>query len=217
MTEQIAASGEKSARVWSGIDVQTHVLAANGLDDIVWGSSEELSDDGELVDVVLSGEQRLALEHLSEDASRTPNVHLDVVLLPREHNLGRAVVTGRDVTRHLGVLYTGQAEIADFQIAVLVDEDVAGLEVTVDNTGRVDVFQATLCESARVLRVQRAACATYEDLVKEVLDKLLLERPGGEQAVQICAEQLGDEVAGRVSRNARAMGGGRPTCPRGER
>jgi hypothetical protein len=57
------------------------------------------------------------------------------------------------------------------------------------------------------MSVERAACATYEDLVEEVLDKLLLERPGGEQAVQICAEQLGDEVAGRVSRIARAKGG----------
>jgi hypothetical protein len=139
-----------------GMDVQTHVLTADGLDNIVWRSSEELGDDGELVDVVLSGEQRLALEHLRENASCTPNVHLDVVLLPREHNLGRAVVTGRNVTRHLGVLYTGQAEIADLQIAVLVDEDVAGLEVTVNNTGRVDVFQATLCGSARVLNVQHA-------------------------------------------------------------
>jgi hypothetical protein len=128
-------------------EVQTHVLTANGLDNIIWGSSEELGNDGELVHVVFSGEQRLALEHLSENASCTPDVHLDVVLLPREHNLGRTVVTGRDVTRHLGVLYTGQAEIADFQIAVLVDEDVAGLEVTVNNTGGVDVFQATLCES----------------------------------------------------------------------
>jgi hypothetical protein len=55
--------------------------------------------------------------------------------------------------------------------------------------------------------VECAACATYEDLVKEVLDELLLERPGGEQAMQVCAEQLGDEVAGRVSRIARATGG----------
>jgi hypothetical protein len=57
------------------------------------------------------------------------------------------------------------------------------------------------------MSVGYAACATYEDLVEEVLDKLLLERPGGEQAVQVCAEQLGDEVAIRVSRIVRAKGG----------
>jgi hypothetical protein len=37
-------------------EVQTHVLAANGLDNIIWGCSEELGNDGELVHVVFSGE-----------------------------------------------------------------------------------------------------------------------------------------------------------------
>lgn len=30
---------------------KAHVLAADGLDDILWRGSEELGDDGELVDV----------------------------------------------------------------------------------------------------------------------------------------------------------------------
>lgn len=64
--------------------------------------------------------------------------------LPREHDLGRAVVPRRNVTRHLGVLDARQAEVADLEIAILVDEDVAGLQVSVDDTGRVDVFQAAL-------------------------------------------------------------------------
>lgn len=41
--------------------------------------------------------------------------------------------------------------------------------------------------------------ATYQDLVKEVLDELLLERPGSEQAVKIRSEQLGYEVTAQVS------------------
>jgi hypothetical protein len=39
--------------------------------------------------------------------------------------------------------------------------------------------------------------ATYQNLVKEVLDELLLQRPGGEQAVKIGSEELGDEVTER--------------------
>ena len=92
------------------------------------GVPRELGDDGELVHVVLAGEERLALEHLSEDAARTPDINLDVVLLPCEHDLRRSVVSGRDVTRHLRVLYTGETEVANLEIAVLVDEDVAGLQ-----------------------------------------------------------------------------------------
>jgi hypothetical protein len=46
-------------------------------------------------------------------------------------------------------LYTGKTEVTDLQIAVLIYEDVAGLQVTVDNTSRVDVFQTTLRKSAK--------------------------------------------------------------------
>ena len=37
---------------------------------------------------------------------------------------------------------------------------------------------------------------TYKNLVKEVLDELLLQRPGCKEAVEIGSEQLGDEVTG---------------------
>lgn len=101
--------------------------------------------------MVLAGEERLALEHLSEDAACTPDINLDVVLLPCEHDLRRSVVSGRDVTRHLRVLYTGETEVANLEIAVLVDEDVAGLQVAVHDTSGVDVFQTTLFRSAHFL------------------------------------------------------------------
>jgi hypothetical protein len=142
--------------------------------------------------MVLSWEQRLALEHFSKDAACTPDVDLDIVFLPCKHDLRGAVVAGGNVTGHLRVLYTGQAEIADLQITVLVHEDVAGLQVAVDDTSGVNIFQSTLSTL-----VGHSACcifATYQNLVKEVLDELLLQRPGGEQTVEIGSEELGDEV-----------------------
>lgn len=147
--------------------------------------------------MVLSGEEGLALEHLSENTSRTPDVNLDVVFLPCEHNLGSSVISGGDVSRHLGVLYTGETEIADFEIAVLIHEDVAGLQVTMYDTSGVDVFQSTLSESAVVLELGNFA--THQNLVEKVLDELLLQRSGGEQAMEIGSEELGDEVTGGVS------------------
>lgn len=36
---------------------------------------------------------------------------------------------------------------------------------------------------------------TYEDLVEEVLDELLLQWARGQEAVEICPEELSDEVA----------------------
>lgn len=94
--------------------------------------------------MVLAGEERLALEHLGKDAAGTPNVHLDVVFLPCEHDFGGAVVSRGDVAGHLGVLDSGQAKVANLEIAVFVDENVAGLEITVDDAGRVHIFEAAL-------------------------------------------------------------------------
>lgn len=41
--------------------------------------------------------------------------------------------------------------------------------------------------------------ATHQNLVQEVLDKLLLQRSGGKQTMEIGSEELGDEVTGRIS------------------
>lgn len=103
--------------------------------------------------MVLSWEQRLALEHLGKDAACTPDVDLNVVFLPCKHDLRGAVVAGGNVAGHLRVLYTGQAEIADLQITVLVHEDVAGLQVAVDDTSGVNIFQSTL-----FILVEHPAC-----------------------------------------------------------
>jgi hypothetical protein len=156
-------------RVWG-------VLAGDGLDDIVGRGAEELGDDRELVDVVLPWEERLALEHLGEDASGGPDVDRNVILLPGQHDLGGAVVARRDVAGHLGVLDTGETKVADLEVAVLVDENVGGFKVAVDDAGRVNVLEAA------------------ENLVQEVLDELLLQWPRGEEAVEVSAEELGDKV-----------------------
>lgn len=72
---------------------ETHILASNSVDNIVRRRAKQFSDDGELVHVVLAREQGLALQHLGKDASSTPDIDLDIVLLPCEHDLGGAVVS----------------------------------------------------------------------------------------------------------------------------
>jgi len=124
--------------------VRTYIFASNSVDHVIWGRSQKLRDDGELVDMVFSREQRLALEHLGEDAAGAPDIHLDVVLLPGKHNLGGAIVSSRDVARHLRILNARQTEVADLQIAVLVHQNVARLQISMDHPGRVDVLQTAL-------------------------------------------------------------------------
>lgn len=144
MDQQISASGMFSSEERQG--EQTHVLAADGLNHIIWGCTQQLRNDRKLVDMVLSREERLSLQHLGEDAACAPNVDLHVILLPGEHDLGGTVISRGNVTSHLRVLNTSQTEIADLQVAVFINKNVAGLQVSVDHTGGVDIFQSTLEE-----------------------------------------------------------------------
>lgn len=102
--------------------------------------------------MVLSGEQGLALEHFGEDAACAPDIDFHVVLLPGEHDLRCSVVARRNVSSHLRILYTGQTKITNLKIAVLINEDVARLQVSVHDSGGVDVFQTTLAKSAKASR-----------------------------------------------------------------
>lgn len=171
-----------------GLDETERVFGADGLDYLIWWCAEELSDDGKLVDVVLAWEEGLAFEHLGKDASCTPDVDGNVVLLPGEHDFGSTVVSCADVSSHLRVLDTSETEIANLEIAILVDENVAWFQVTVDDTCRVDVLETT------------------EDLIQEVLDELLFERSAGEKTVKIGTKELSDKVAvGRTNEQSAEM------------
>lgn len=144
-------SAREKRRLDLGLSM-THVLAADCLNDIVRGRAEQFCNDGKLVDMILAGEEGLALEHFGENAAGAPNVHLDIIFLPREHYLRRPVVSRGNIAGHLRVLNPGKAKVADLQIAVLVDEDIAGLEIAMDDAGRVDIFQSALQRYDQPLR-----------------------------------------------------------------
>lgn len=118
----------------------SHVLTADGLDHIIRWGTEKFCDDGKLVDMVLPWKQRFPFKHLRKNAPCTPDIHFHIIFLPREHDFGSAVISCRHVACHLRVLNTGQTEIADFQITVLIYQDIAGFEVAVHYACGVDVF-----------------------------------------------------------------------------
>ena len=72
------------------------------------------------------------------------------VALEREHNLWSTVPSCSDVFRHVPSILLGvdretsrEAEIANLQLAIGIDEQVSRLQVTMEDIGRVDVFQST--------------------------------------------------------------------------
>lgn len=72
------------------------------------------------------------------------------VALEAQHNLGRAVPSSGDVFRHVsGILLwvdreaARETKVANLELAVGIDEQVAGLQVTMQHIGRVNVLEAT--------------------------------------------------------------------------
>ena len=122
----------------------SYIFAANGLNDIIWWCTQKLCDNGELVDVIFAGEQRLPFKHLREYAPRAPYINLHVVFLPCKHDLWGTVVSCRHIARHLRVLNTGETKVTDLQVTILVHKDIAGLQIAVDDSCRVHVFQSSL-------------------------------------------------------------------------
>lgn len=139
-----------SDRLVNGMDWTIHVLAPNRLNDFVGWGPQQFGYDGELVDMIFARKQRFALQHLGKYASGAPDVHLDIILLPCEHDLRRTIVSRRNISRHLRVLDSSQTKVANFQIAIFIHQNIAWLQVPVDHSGRMNIFEAALLSSAPI-------------------------------------------------------------------
>ena len=92
------------------------------------------------MDVVIAGEKRLAVAHLREYATDRPHVDSHLVATGAEKNLGGAVPKRDDLVGVGARRYAeraGEAKVGQFQVALLVDEKVLRLKVTVQDTVRV--------------------------------------------------------------------------------
>mmetsp|Transcript_101244 Transcript_101244/g.226038 ORF Transcript_101244/g.226038 Transcript_101244/m.226038 type:complete len:332 (-) Transcript_101244:178-1173(-) len=126
------------------------------------GSADDHENFLDLVEVVLSGEDGLSADELTEDAPNRPHVDGLRVLGCQEHYLGRAVPPRDDVVGEGGIVLVvsespGKAEVTDLQVAVFVHQDVGRLQVAVHNIATVKVEQSP------------------QDLVGEVLVVLVVE------------------------------------------
>lgn len=177
-------------------------LCAGGSDacqGLLVGSTQEVENLVQLVDVVAALEEGAAAEKLGENAANGPDVNCRCgvsgvsvvanfvalltsfgVALEAQHDLGRTVPTCCDILGHISGVFlrvngetTGQAEVTDLQLTVGIDKQVTGLQVTVQNVGRVDVLE------------------TAEDLVDKGLEVGIGQRlTGADDGRQIAFHQL---------------------------
>lgn len=95
-------------------------------------TSQQLSNHHKLINMVLPRKYWRSKNHFRKYTARTPNIDLFIIPPPSKHNFGSTVVPRRDVSSHLSLLHTSKAKVANFQIAIFVDENVAGFEVAMN-------------------------------------------------------------------------------------
>ncbi len=97
------------------------------------------------------------------------------VVCKAEHNLRCAIPPRRDIFGHepllLGLIKpAGKSKIANFELAIRVDEQVARLEIAVQHVGRVDVFQTAerLVDERLEVRVRERLAGADLSVIKRV-------------------------------------------------
>lgn len=115
-----------------------HIFTADCLNHVIRRCTKKFSDDGELVYVykphkqeiaqqskirkrtIFPGEQWFPFKHLCKDATCTPDIYSDIIFLPGQHDLRRSVIPCRNISCHLGILDSSQAEITDLKMTLLL-------------------------------------------------------------------------------------------------
>jgi hypothetical protein len=122
----------------------SYILTVDSLNNIVRRRAEKLSNDKKLINMILSWEEWLRRQHLRHDATSTPQVNRDIVRLPIKHYFRRSIIPCRNIACHMTILDTSKSKVANLEIAALINENIAWLEIAMNNTSRVDKFQAAL-------------------------------------------------------------------------
>lgn len=99
-------------------------------------SAHNLEDTHQFVFFFLAGEQRLHVAHLCEDAAHRPDIDIVGVFLRTQQNIGRPIPQG---DHFMGETFRGDArcasesKVCDFEFVVIGDQQVLGLEVTMED------------------------------------------------------------------------------------
>lgn len=105
-------------------------------------SPEDLED---LVNLRVAREERLSCAHLGKDATNGPHVNASRVLASTQENLGGSVPQSDDlvgVCAQRNTKGAGKTEIGELEVALLVNEEVLGLEIAVQDAVGVAVLDA---------------------------------------------------------------------------
>jgi hypothetical protein len=119
-------------------------LASYVGDNAFGGTSQNLHDHTKLIKAILPREKRPPKHHLSKYTANTPDINFFVIPPPGEHDLRGSIIPSTDIAGHLRFLKTGLTEVGDLEMAVLIYQNIAWFQITVDNTSRMQIFKTSL-------------------------------------------------------------------------
>lgn len=173
---------EDEAEILRRVDVEVGLVfreLADAGPRALRGSAHQAEDALQLVLVGGAGEERAAGIHLGHDAACGPDVDAGVVGAAAEQNVGRAVpqrddLVGEGVDRDSEG--AGKTKIGELQLALVVDEQVLGLEITVQDAvlvAKSDAAQQLVHERLDGHGIQLASVAARVHVFLQVLVHVL--------------------------------------------
>lgn len=109
-----------------------------------------------LIQIGRSGKDRLALEHLTKDAADSPHVYGSGVATQLQQKLGRSVPSSDHQSSIVSLCFTatlaslrswvvvwpGQPKISDLEYAVVVDQEIRGFHIPMQDLAGMQVSKA---------------------------------------------------------------------------
>lgn len=115
-----------------------------------------LNQQVHLMHMIFPSKQRLFVDKLHEDATNWPNINGSSVLGGIEQQLGRPVPSRHDILCHEVVLGASprQPKVAYLEVTVGIEQQIARLQISMYDTSRMYVFQASQKLIQEVLQMQ---------------------------------------------------------------
>jgi hypothetical protein len=138
--------------------------------EVLGRQAQDFHDEADLLVLVLAAEERVAEVQFCDDASEAPDVDFAIVGQAEDH-FGGAVVPALDVGVDGFVLEAAGAEVDDLdaRLVHLLQEDVLGLEVGVDDAlpvQEVDAVEQLQDESADEVEGEAVVAVAFDELVE---------------------------------------------------
>lgn len=128
--------------LWKFANILPGQIVADKSHIFMCGCSQNRNRSFDLVQVIVSREQRSSTKQLSENAADAPHIQSVGVVASIQNNFWSSIPSCNHILRQSSrrlFIASGQPEVANFEVAVLIQQQVARFQVSMNNIGAVDV------------------------------------------------------------------------------